>query len=144
MCEPIIDPSNHIYHDVSGNGNHATLVNGTLVNEGKQDKYHYLQRGLVKRSTGETIPILEDESGFADGSLLTDENASTRPHSFLNTGTELEAYDYPALRQADKDNNFWYIGDAGVRRVSHYELAIENLMSDKIFLDTTDKTFRYE
>ena len=60
-------------------------------------------------------------------------------HSFLNTGTELEPYDYPALKQADKDNNFWYIGDAGVRRVSHYELAIENLMSDKIFLDTTDK-----
>lgn len=283
LCEPIIDPSNHTYHDVSGNGNHATLVNGTLANEGKQDKFHYLQRGVsyldtVTRSSDYSIKptrfgaslvtlglILEfghivdnklcyklinngataayktqfnnrgSEYGkefyeeafvyvptgssittitlqFSNSSVLdlqrNDWNASISPyntwvkiwakytkigysnfhiningisgsldeyiyfreyricysenqvpvkldnnnvsgfenvdisqdsHSFLNTGTELEAYDYPALKQADKDNNFWYIGDAGVRRVSHHELAIENLMSDKIFLDTTDK-----
>lgn len=50
LCEPIVDPSNHTYHDVSGNGNHATLINGTLANNGKQDEFHYLQRGFEKIS----------------------------------------------------------------------------------------------
>jgi hypothetical protein len=46
FCEPIVDPSNHTYYDVSGNGNHAILVNGTDANEGKQDEFHYLQKGF--------------------------------------------------------------------------------------------------
>ena len=45
LCEPIELPSSHTYHDVSGSGNHATLINGTLANEGKQDEFHYLQKG---------------------------------------------------------------------------------------------------
>lgn len=46
MCESIINPSGHIYHDVSGNGNHATLINGVVGNEGKQNEFHYLQKGF--------------------------------------------------------------------------------------------------
>lgn len=66
-------------------------------------------------------------------------------YSFLNTGTLLEPYPYPALIQADKDERFWFIGEDEngnpiSRKVNHYELALENLMSDKLFIDKTDKT----
>jgi len=48
LCESIIDPSNHTYYDVSGNGNHAMLKNGSLANQGTQDYFHYNQLGYGK------------------------------------------------------------------------------------------------
>lgn len=261
LCEPIIDPSNHIYHDVSGNGNHATLINGTLANKGKQDKFHYLQRGFFGYRLGSTNSEmwLNDAEGWNDrrnithsisNGVLTVSRVSTgapaqfifnsnilgdcvgmpwkarfrakgpigldlhvfvghhnrsavidsegfkvyetsgtvvtRPygfiqvwnegvfeidwirfyidrgekipleaakenedyyaitqdgHSFLNTGTELEAYDYPALRQADKDNNFWNEDD-GLGTVTPKPVQFDNLitqkgLSDKLFLNSS-------
>lgn len=55
LCESIINPSGHIYHDVSGNGNHATLVNGTVGNSSRQNEFHYLQKGFnldIKKALG--------------------------------------------------------------------------------------------
>lgn len=54
LSEPIIDPANHTYHDISGNGNHATLVNGSVANEGTQDVFHWGQNGLSKYFLGDT------------------------------------------------------------------------------------------
>lgn len=42
LSEPIIDPTSHTYFDKSGNGNHATLINGSLANYGRQDVFHDL------------------------------------------------------------------------------------------------------
>lgn len=265
LCEPIIDPSNHTYHDVSGNGNHATLINGTLANEGKQDKFHYMQRGFnigkfvsansenwdnnatgwsnysssciysvsnniltiesspgadlgqfifnssifpvgktyriyfrarcvnsneatirvfcglspkskivsnefseyviegvisglprahIQVSPGEVfevdyiryyigdtlVPVKYNGEGFPDGGYI-ESGISQDHHSFLNTGTELEAYDYPALRQADKDDDFWNEGD-GLGTVTPKPVQFDSLiaqkgLSDKLFLDSS-------
>jgi hypothetical protein len=44
LTEPIKDAANHIYHDIVG-GNHASLINGSFNNEGRQDVYHWGQMG---------------------------------------------------------------------------------------------------
>jgi len=71
MCEPIADPSSHTYYDVSGNENHATLINGTTANEGTQDEYHYLQKGF---SGG--IKIFEDTDLFPNLSYQVGDRGS--------------------------------------------------------------------
>ncbi len=111
LSEPIIDAANHTYHDVSGNGNHATLINGALANEGKQDEFHYSQLGITVGDgingapIGHIIPALasnisQDVFGNPIG-LAQDGN------SFLNTGTLLEMYNYPAVIQSEQISRFW-------------------------------------
>jgi hypothetical protein len=286
LCEPITDPSNHTYYDVSGNGNHATLVNGTDANEGKQDEFHYLQKGFsgtatplrlypnrnndpyttgqkpilvltentidrivwtfdqdantiaYEASVKQTIPnnytrkegniykislrirysqdigwsnnsilLRSSYSGYelsneainfptnepntwhyidafltdngqhleftfpfvslrmyADGGsatgvtielenlsldyvgpvypILSDGSADIRGNaietlqdgqSFLNTGTKLQPYDYPALKQADKDNDFWYDADGNPRQTEFGKFKNENPINSKYY-----------
>jgi hypothetical protein len=134
LCESIINPSSHTYYDISGNGNHATLVNGTDANEGKQDEFHCSQNGCIIRGDGTMIPILEDKTEFADGSLLADVDAILQDDkSFLNTGTKLQPYDYPALKQADKDNDFWYDIEGDQRQIEFGKFKTENPINSKYY-----------
>ena len=119
----IIDPSTHEYTDSSMYNNPGILVNGSIDNQERLSQGDYTPQELDSE-----LDVYGNEVEFPQDT-----------HSFLNTGTELEAYDYPALKQADKDNNFWFIGNSGPRRINHMELALENLMSNKLFLDITDK-----
>jgi hypothetical protein len=54
LSEFIQTPGSHTAYDISGSGNHATLVNGSTANRGLQDKYHWSMNG-VSRTLGETI-----------------------------------------------------------------------------------------
>jgi hypothetical protein len=61
------------------------------------------------------IPILFDKTAFADGSPLTDKDAILQDgKSFLNTGTKLQAYDYPVLKQAEHISRFWTDGNGTI------------------------------
>lgn len=109
LCEPIIDPSNHIYHDVSGNGNHATLINGTLANEGKQDEFHYLQKGFgrggsinkfVSWSTPTNITLTNNAGLAPDGSntaMLLTETLTNEPVRHYNTFSTASPKPYPVV-----------------------------------------------
>ncbi len=106
------------FYDVSGNGNHATLMNGSSINKGYQDEYHYLQKGckIIRDTEGEItniISILSDGSAFTDGSPLTDTNAVLQEgYDFITTNTtQLQMYDYPAIRQVDKNEVWTYNGE---------------------------------
>ncbi len=119
LCEPITDPANHTYHDVSGNSNHATLVNGSLDNNGLTVGYDYYQNGHLKNSD---VPILADGSAFVDGTPTTDPNAVLQDGAkFLNTGTKLRNADVQALKDADVDN-VWFDGGGIAKDVTFTEL----------------------
>ena len=137
LCEPIKDPPSHTYYDVSGNGNHATLINGTIANEGKQDQFHPLQNGLLDDGVNQVVPILSDGSAFADGSLLTDLNAILQDgKSFLNTGCKLQQYRYPALVQSEQLHRFWTNTNDDVVDIEF--AAFTGVESDRIFEDVSE------
>jgi hypothetical protein len=54
FSESITDPSNHTAFDIVGD-NHATLINGSLANEGVQDEFHWGQNGYGEFIGVETV-----------------------------------------------------------------------------------------
>ena len=131
LCEPIADPSTHTYYDITGNGNHAILVNGLAENETSQDEYHYLQKGFLNST--QIVPILEDGSAFADGTPLSDANAVLQDSkTFLNTGETIQHYDMPALRQADGEYKIWY-DETGALKSLEYDIAKFGAWYDKYY-----------
>lgn len=106
LCEPIKDAANHTYYDISGNGNHATLINGSTANGGKQDEYHWLQKygwtvgtGSNGAPVGHIIPAKFDGTSDAVGNPL---DIVQDGYSFLDSGCKLEQYSYPAIQ-----DSFW-------------------------------------
>jgi len=58
-------------------------------------------------------------------------------YSFLNTGTQLESYDYPALKQAEQINRFWTDSNDSILRKDFADFTgIEAV--NRIFEDITD------
>jgi hypothetical protein len=101
-------PSTDIVYDVSNNGNYASPNNITAANKGIQDRLNYFQKGFL--NTTPKVPILLDESAFADGSLLTDPNAIYEPGAFLNDGAKLKQPDAQELKDADIHNVYFDVG----------------------------------
>lgn len=139
LSEEIKTPENHTYLDVSGvvgvpNGNHARLVNGSLVNNGTITKDgEYSQLGYnIDGVTGQQIPALaSDITKDALGNPITNPQDSK---SFLE-GCKLQHDQMARVVQADT-NNFWF--DINGAPISKEVSDFTDNEADQIFSDVSE------
>lgn len=109
LCEPMVSPSTHVYRDISGNSKYADVIGGTASTEEDQDEFHYLQNGLLDDGVNQVVPILEDNSAFADGTALSDPDAILQDGTkWLNDGSKLVQDTTEAILIAADTQEFWY------------------------------------
>jgi hypothetical protein len=136
FTEKIYTPGTHqVWGTV--NGNIAVLTNGSTSSEGKQDEYHPSQLGILDDGTKQ-VSIKQDLSAFADGTPLSDPDAILQDgFSFLDTGTKLEHYKYPALVISEQNNRFFTDANDDIVRKSFADFTGTET-GDRIYDDISE------
>lgn len=157
LCEPIIDPTNHTYHDKIG-GNHASLINGSSANQGSQDEFHDLMKnGFVISDgvnyykdqaltqlipLGHYIPAHATIQGkcvaYTIGGVLADLTTIQNGKSFLDCGTKLRQRRIPELIQADASPGpgIWFDVNGNPLDISFAD--IEGVVDNQVFSDISE------
>lgn len=126
LPEPIIDIANHTAFDMVGN-NHATLVNGSVDNQGSQDLFHWGQNGFTVGDGANGAPIghIIPASAALDGTDAVGNTLDITQDGtkFLNyVETKMVNADVQELKNADI-HNVWYDLSGVPKEVSFAELT---------------------
>lgn len=144
---PILDAGNKTYLDKTQNGNAATLINGSISNQGIQSESHDLQNngytignGSNGAPVGHIIPASSVNPTLdAVGNIL---GVVQNGDELLKCGgtTGIEAPLSPSMVQADKSLSFWFnhVTDPPTQNVIRVADFVSGINNDKIFADVTD------
>jgi hypothetical protein len=153
LSEKIIDAANHTAFDIVGD-NHATLVNGSLANEGVQDEFHWGQLGsntvenrllysedpsnsywairAITKSTGQLDP--DGNSNAMLGTATGTSDSEIRINTTESTGTGI-TYTYSVIAKPGSSDWIYF------RSFLNLQVVHFNLVTDEINIVTPNSDY---